>query len=334
MREHIIYVLAIRTVKLSNNIFLLNVMYAPHFHSFFIQELHHCKKIGWDAILDGLYVLSFTHHIDGHFTHCNALHTISSFHLPSVNVLTITILWHTRFGHTFDKILRMISNKIHFSMSHGFYSSLCQMCPLAKFRILLFPSQNHIANFSFDVLHCEICGPYGHPTYDGNKYYFTLVDMIHLGISYQTQLFFTLPHSVHFAFTEEGIGIAVSQQKQLLTLSHSLPWSRLNSNQGTLHQFSCVERPEQNLTVERKHQHLLNVARAFQKCQFPFGECVAIAAFIINRLSSPILEDKSPFLLLHGLELDYTFMMSFEYTFSLVAKLTSVSIMLTVAAAK
>jgi len=74
------------------------------------------------------------------------------------------------------------------------------------------------------------------------------------------------------------------------------------SAKGILHQLSCVESPQQNFVVERKHQHLLNVASLPLKF---WGDCLLTAAYLINRIPTPNLSNISPFELLHGLSPTY-----------------------------
>jgi len=82
------------------------------------------------------------------------------------------------------------------------------------------------------------------------------------------------------------------------------PMLKFYSEQGITHQTSCANAPQQNGRVERKHHHILNVARAlrFQAnllLRF-WGECVLTGTPLTNRTPNRILDGKTPHELLFG----------------------------------
>jgi len=79
---------------------------------------------------------------------------------------------------------------------------------------------------------------------------------------------------------------------------------------GIVHQKTCVDTPQQNDIAERKHKHLLEVARALMfQANLPqhfWGESILTAAYLINRFPTPLLQNRSPFEVLYKTMPTYT----------------------------
>lgn len=224
--------------------------------------------------------------------------------------------WHDRLGNPSIKHVNALRDVLPLKSLKDHCSAPCLVCPLAKQRRLSFQSNNHIAANLFDILHCDVWGPYYSTTYSGYRYFFTIVD----DYSRYTWVFMMTNKSDALKLVPQFFKLIETQYNAIVKVFRSdnapkLSFRDFFSSKGIIHQFSCVGRPEQNAVVERKHQHLLNVARAlmFQSrlpIQF-WGDCILTAAFLINRTPSLLLNWQTPYFRLHKQHADYSILRTF-----------------------
>lgn len=115
-----------------------------------------------------------------------------------------------------------------------------------------------------------------------------------------------VPNFFKYVDTQFGTSIKCFRYDNATELS----FTEFFQSKGVIHQYSWVEWPKQNSIVERKHQHLLNVAQAllFQS-RVPitsWGECILTACHLINRTLSLVVSWQTPFFRLYKENIDYS----------------------------
>lgn len=194
--------------------------------------------------------------------------------------------------------------------------SICHICPLAKQRRLNFPANNHRSEHIFDLVHADIWGPFKTATHAGYTHFLTIVD----DFSRYTWVYLLRNKSDVVHIIPRYFQLVETQFLKTIKCFRSdnapeLKFEDYFAEKSVLHQLSCPYTPQQNSVVERKHQHLLNVAHALMfQSHIPhifWGECILTAAHLINRTPMSLLSEKTPFYTLFGREADYSLLKVF-----------------------
>ncbi|KAG7598819.1 F-box associated interaction domain [Arabidopsis suecica] len=212
-------------------------------------------------------------------------------------------VWHCRLGHPASKTMEML--KLSNSSSSSFDSKSCDVCIRAKQTRDAFPLSINKTSEVFELVHCDLWGPYRTTSICGSRYFLTIVDDFSRAV-----WIYLLPNKTETASTLRGYISLIERQfdKKLKTLrsdngSEFLSLGDFFREKGIIHETSCVGTPQQNGRVERKHRHILNVARALRfQANLPvefWGFCALTAGYLINRTPSMILKGKTPFELLY-----------------------------------
>lgn len=161
----------------------------------------------------------------------------------------------------------------------------------------------------FDLVHLDVWGPCSLPSIHGFKYFLTSVDD-HSRYTWKNLLkgkFEVKGRVVEFfnmvanKFLREVKAIRSDNDTEFNIVD-------VCRERGIVHQLSCVETPKQNAQVERKHQHILSLARALMLQaslpKFLWSYAIQHAIYLINCMPFVVLNCSSPFQLLHGTLLD------------------------------
>ncbi|KAL4589254.1 hypothetical protein LXL04_002160 [Taraxacum kok-saghyz] len=224
----------------------------------------------------------------------------STFSLSSFDI------WHARLGHISQSRLKLLvqSGVLGTVKTESIF---CSSCQLGKHHALPFVANEFKSTEHFDLIHSDVWGPAPHFTMGGARYFVIFIDdCTRFTWIYLMKHRSELPH-IYITFarmiqTQFSKPIKIFRANNAMEYKASSLLSFLRE-QGTVSQYSCPGTSQQNGRAERKHRNILDTIRTLLiSSQVPerfWGEAAFTAVYTINRHPTPVLQNKSPYELLH-----------------------------------
>ncbi|XP_075664576.1 uncharacterized protein LOC142634167 [Castanea sativa] len=133
------------------------------------RDLSCWRIIGVGKLHNNLYLLQSSASFKSVSVVSSILGSVFSSFVNSVSdvlVITKPYLWHLRLGHVSDTKLHVLHDCLP-DVINVHSNKDCALCPIAKQKRLPFPFFNHLSYNAFDLIHCDVWGPFAKFTHDG-----------------------------------------------------------------------------------------------------------------------------------------------------------------------
>nr|GEX12280.1 zinc finger, CCHC-type [Tanacetum cinerariifolium] len=222
------------------------------------------------------------------------------------NVDNQTWLWHARLGHlNFDDINKMTrKNLVEGIPRINHARQICDACLLGKHSRTPFPNQAKFRSKNpLDLVYGDLCGPISPATHSGKKFLFLLVDDY---TRFMWAYFLTSKDQAFSTFKEfrQQIEMELRMRLRMLRTDRggefiSNEFTKYCKENGIARQLTAPYSPQQNGVVERRNRTVLSTTRSMMKAmKLPltfWAEAVRHAIYIINRVPTRALIDKTPY---------------------------------------
>src|ERR1044072_6285488 len=237
--------------------------------------------------------------------------------INNTNAPSLYSVWHCRLGHPHFEVLKAALTHCNISISDKMSLDSCTACCLGKAHRLPSHTSHTVYSQPLELLFCDIWGPAPIISSCGYKYVLTCVDAF-------SRYTWIIPLKAKSDTFQAIVNFRTMAELQFHTKLKAVqtdcggefrPLTKFFTSVGILHRVICPHTHHQNGSVERKHRHLVETGLTLlAHAQLPMSfwdHAFLTAIYLINRMQTSVLSNKSPFPVLYKQIPDYKFLKVF-----------------------